>query len=133
LPGDVAYLDSSAFVKLVVEEPESAQLLLALGKWPDRASSTLLRTETIRALRRSGNDDRLSAARHLFTGMHLIRTDEPILDQAGDLPPRTLRSLDAIHVAAALSIGAALDVAITYDDRRREAFESANIIVIAPR
>jgi hypothetical protein len=49
--GRVAYLDSSAFVKLVVAEPESDALRRALARWPDRASATLLRTETVRALR----------------------------------------------------------------------------------
>lgn len=47
-----AYLDTSAFVKLIVAEPESEALRERLKRWPERASATLLRTETVRALRR---------------------------------------------------------------------------------
>jgi predicted nucleic acid-binding protein len=67
-------------------------------------SAVLLRTETVRALRRSGNDHHVGNARRLFAAIHLIRIDEPLLDLAGDLRPTGLRSLDAIHLAAALSI-----------------------------
>lgn len=54
--GRVAYLDTSAFLKLIVAEDESEALRSRLRRWPDRASATLLRTETVRALRRSGNE-----------------------------------------------------------------------------
>jgi hypothetical protein len=92
----------------------------------------LLRVEVVRALRRSGNEAQIENARRLFTTLHMLRIDEPLLDQAGDLGPRVIRSLDAIHVAAALSIGAELAVAITYDERQRAAFENAGIAVVAP-
>lgn len=51
----------------------------------------------------------------------LIRLDEPLLDRAGDLGPGDLRSLDAIHLAAALSIGPDFGVVLTYDPRLRDA------------
>jgi len=132
VPGGIAYLDSSAFLKLVVAEAESRALKGRLGEWPDRASSALLRTEVVRALLRSGNESQIVNARRLFKSLHLIRIDEPLLDQAGDLGPSVLRSLDAIHVATALSIGTQLEVAITYDSRQREAFESVGIEVLGP-
>jgi len=132
MPGGIAYIDSSAFLKLLVAEKESRALRGRLREWPDRAASALLRTEAVRALRRSGNEQQIANARRLFKTLHLIRIDEPLLDQAGELGPTTLRSLDAIHVAAALSVGADLEVAITYDERQREAFESAGIEVLGP-
>jgi predicted nucleic acid-binding protein len=52
--GRTAYLDTSAFLKLLVREPESDALLRALVRWQDRASASLVRTEAIRALRRAG-------------------------------------------------------------------------------
>jgi len=116
VPAGVAYLDSSAFLKLVVTESQSRALRRRLRDWPDRAASVLLRVEVVRALRRSGNEAQIENARRLFTTLHMLRIDEPLLDQAGDLGPRVIRSLDAIHVAAALSIGADLAVAITYDE-----------------
>lgn len=121
MSGRAAYLDTSAFVKLIVAEPESEALRARLRRWPERASATLLRTETIRALRRSGNEHLVGKARRLFGSILLIRLDEPLLDRAGDLGPPELRSLDAVHLAAALSIGPDLGVLLTYDDGLREA------------
>ena len=128
----VAYLDSSAFVKLVVAEPESDALRRALRRWPERASSTLLRTEAVRALRRSGNDRHVAHARRLLRAIHLIRVDEPLLDRAGDLEPPDLRSLDAIHLAAALLISADLGVVFCYDPRLRQAAEAYGLDVDSP-
>jgi len=130
--GRTAYLDTSAFVKLLVAEPESVALGTRLRRWPDRASAGLLRTETVRALRRSGNDHLVGKARRLFKAVHLIRVDEPLLDRAGDLEPAELRSLDAVHLAAALSIGPELGVFVTYDSRLREAALSQGLDVESP-
>jgi uncharacterized protein len=102
--GRLAYLDTSAFVKLVVAEPESGALRRAIARWPERTSATLLRNEAVRALRRSGHDSRLGAARQLLGAMRLVRLDEPLLDRAGELDPRELRSLDAVHLATALAV-----------------------------
>lgn len=127
-----AYLDTSAFVKLLVTEPESEALRARLRRWPDRVSSTLLRTETARALRRSGNAHLIGQARRMFTAVHLIRLDEPLLDRAGDLEPADLRSLDAVHLAAALSIGSDLAVVITYDTRLQQAAFAQGLEVESP-
>jgi hypothetical protein len=132
MSGRAAYLDASAFVKLIVAEPESVALRDRLRRWPDQVSATLLRTETARALRRSGNAHLLGKARRLFGSVHLVRLDEPMLDRAGDLGPANLRSLDAIHLAAALSIGPDLDVLLTYDDRLGEASVAQGLHVEAP-
>lgn len=121
MSASAAYIDTSAFVKLIVVEPESTELYERLRRFPVRVSSTLLRTEAARALRRSGNDQLIAVARRLFAAMNLIRVDEPLLDRAGDLGPPELRSLDAIHLAAALSVGPELAVVLTYDRRLRAA------------
>jgi predicted nucleic acid-binding protein len=132
MSGRVAYLDTSAFVKLLVAEPESAALERFLGRWPERTSATLLRTEAVRALRRSGYDQRVGAARRLFEGMRLIRLDEVLLDRAGELDPRELRSLDALHLATALAVGADLGVLLTYDERLGEAARQRGLTVQSP-
>ena len=133
MSGSVAYLDTSAFVKLLVAEPESAALRNRLRRWPQRASATLLRTETIRALRRTGNSDLVGPARRLFTTLHLVRIDEPLLDRAGDLDPPEMRPLAAVHLAAALSLGADLGVVVTYDDRLSAAALAQGLDVESPR
>lgn len=133
MAGRVAYLDSSAFVKLVVTETESAALRRVIGRWPQHASSTLLRTETIRALRRSGNTSIIPAARRLLRAVTMVRIDEPLLDRAADLEPGELRTPDAIHLAAALELGQDLGVIVAYDTRLRAAAEAYGLAVESPR
>lgn len=132
MAGSVAYLDSSAFVKLVVAEPETHALRQALGRWREYASAALLRTETVRALRRSGNQRYVPQATRLFRSVHLIRLEEALLDHAGTLEPPDLRSLDAVHVAAALQLGPDLGVLFSYDGRLMRAAEAFGINVEAP-
>lgn len=88
---------------------------------PNRISVTLLKTETIRALRRSGNGHLIRKANRLFESIYFIRLDEPLLEAAGNIDPPQLRSLDAIHLSAALTIGMDLGVIFTYDTRLKEA------------
>lgn len=128
----VAYLDSSAFVKLVVEERESSALRRSLARWPQYASAALLRTEAVRALRHSGNDQYISKARRLMRGVHLMRLDEGVLDRAADIPTATLRSLDAIHLATAMSLGSELGVVFAYDVRLKQAAEALGLEVASP-
>jgi predicted nucleic acid-binding protein len=130
--GSVAYIDTSAFVRLVVVERESAALRRALARWPERASATLLRTEAVRALRRSGHDGRVGAARRLIGALRLVRLDEPLLDRAGELDPRELRSPDAVHLATALALGPELGVLLTYDERLADAAHQRGLAVQAP-
>lgn len=131
--GRTAYVDTSAFVKLVVAEIESAPLQRFLVRWPERCSAGLLRTEAVRALRRAGYDARVGAARRLLRAMRLIRLDEPLLDRAGELDPHELRSLDAVHLAAALAIGSDLGVVVTYDERLAGAARDRGLPVESPR
>ncbi|MGA8206452.1 MAG: type II toxin-antitoxin system VapC family toxin [Candidatus Dormiibacterota bacterium] len=132
MSGRTAYLDTSAFLKLVVREPESDALVRALVHWQDRASASLLRTEAARALRRAGQESALGLARRLFAGMFLVRLDEPLLDHAGELNPLGLRSLDAIHLAAALAVGPDLAVFLTYDSHLADAARAVGLAVEAP-
>jgi len=130
--GNAAYLDTSAFLKLIVAEPESDALRTRLQRWPARVSATLLRTETVRALRRSGNDHLIAGARRMFSAINLVRLDEPLLDRAGELGPLELRSLDSIHLAAALSVGPDLGVVISYDGRLCNAALAQGLEVESP-
>lgn len=132
MAGAVAYLDTSAFVKLIVAEPESSALRRAITRWPQHASSTLLRTETVRALRRSGNTRQIPAARRLLRAVRMIRVDEPLLDRAADLEPGELRTLDAVHLASALEIGQDLGVMIAYDIRLKAAAHAYGLVVESP-
>ena len=131
--GRAAYLDTSAFLKLVIIEPESRALRQFVSRWPERCSASLLRAEAVRALRRSGYDSHLGTARRLMTGVRLISVDEALMDRAATLDPRELRTLDAIHLAAALLIASDLGVLITYDQRLASAATTLGLRVEAPR
>lgn len=132
MPATVAYLDTSAFVKLVVKEPESNALKRALARWPQRGSSALLRTEAVRALRRSGNDRYVAKARRLMRAVHLVQLNEVLLDRAADLPVPTLRSLDSVHLASAMSLGPDLGIVFAYDSRLKQAAEALGLHVDSP-
>jgi predicted nucleic acid-binding protein len=131
MSADVAYLDSSAFVKLVVREAESPALRLWLRDWPRRASAALLRVESVRAVAPNG-PNAVRTARWQMARLHLIQLNRPLLDAAGSLPSR-LRSLDAIHLAAAQSLGSDLGAVVTYDQRMAQAATELGMPVEAPR
>jgi predicted nucleic acid-binding protein len=124
------YLDASALVKLVIAERESGALESWLGRRDDIVSCTLARTEVVRAVRPSGSAARLRA-RRLLNEIDLIQLDDELLDLAGELEP-PLRSLDAIHLAAALELGDELEGVITYDARMARAAEALGLPVAAP-
>jgi predicted nucleic acid-binding protein len=127
----VAYLDSSALVKLVVREPQTSALRRFLGRRRDLASSALARTEVIRAVRPLG-PEAVRRARALLRRIDLVRIDDALLDAAATLDPPPLRSLDAIHLAAALALGEDLDLVVTYDLRMQRATVGLGLIVSAP-
>lgn len=128
---DIAYLDSSAFVKLVVRETETAALRRFLKRWPRRASSALVRAEAVRAVRRAGAEA-VARTLTLLRRMHLVALDDEMLERAGLLDPVTLRTLDAIHLATALSLQGDLGVVITYDERMAEGARALGLRVAVP-
>jgi len=132
MSAEVAYLDTSAAVKLLMTEPESAALRRWLRRRPERASAALLRVELVRVVRRAGLPRLLPEARKLLAGVHLIRLDDALLDRAAELDPTDLRSLDSIHLAAASSLGDDLAAVITYDDRLLAAAVSLGLPTAMP-
>jgi predicted nucleic acid-binding protein len=132
MTADIAYLDSSAFLKLVVREPETAALRRYLRRWPRHASAALLRVEALVQARRHGRPAE-AQARQLLRSVALLSLDQTLLEAAADLdPPRRLRSLDAIHVAAARSLGPDLGVVVTYDERMAQVAGDLGLAVAAP-
>lgn len=126
------YLDTSALAKLVVAEAETP----ALQKWlaaADRVPVTcdLARTELIRAVRRVV-PERMTAARAVLDAVTLLEVSPPVFEQAGRLDPKLLRSLDAVHLAAALALGDDLEGLVTYDERLAQAANLIGVAVVAP-
>ncbi len=127
------YLDSSAFIKLIVEEAESAAVRAYLADGASRrVSSALLRTESLRAVRHLGSDA-LATVREGLRRIDLIGIDDRILDAAGILEPKVLRTLDAIHLATAMAVGDDLDAIVTYDERMIDAARLLGLATATPR
>ncbi|MBO0686550.1 MAG: type II toxin-antitoxin system VapC family toxin [Candidatus Dormibacteraeota bacterium] len=131
MSAEVAYLDSSAFVKLIVPEPETAALRRHLRGRRLRASAALLRTEGIRAVWR-GAPRLLPAARRALRGFYILDVDTAMYDAAARLAPAEMRSLDAIHLAAALSLGDDLAELVSYDQRQVAAAVAHGLPVASP-
>lgn len=125
-----AYLDSSALVKLVARETESAALDRVARGLASRASSELAVVEVKRRARQFGAAAEASA-RVVLGRTELRPVDRDTLNRAAELDPLGLRSLDAIHLATALSLEG-LDVFISYDQRLNEAAVAAGLNVESP-
>jgi uncharacterized protein len=127
----VVYLDSSALVKLIVRERESRALRQFLRSAPTRVSCALACIEVVRAVQLQGRPT-VTRARRLLERMSLLALDDALLDAAGAIPVPGLRSLDAIHLAAAQTFGD-LSALVTYDARLTVAGELLGLPVAAPR
>jgi len=126
------YLDTSALVKLVVAEAESAALQRWLRAEPRQpVACDLVRTELMRAVRRVA-PDRAPAARQVLDSLILTQVTPALFEQAGRIDPTDLRTFDAIHLAAALDLGDDLDGIVSYDDRLNAAAGRAGIEVLSP-
>lgn len=131
------YADSSALVKLVLDEPES----VALDDFLDGAalaSSELAITEVQRAVRRpNAGDEELDLDVVLQHAAALLETiafrpvDRKLLIAAGGLAEPALRTLDAIHIATALAL-APLDGLLTYDLRQAAAARLSGLRTFTP-
>lgn len=110
------YLDTSAFIKLVRSERESPALRAEIASGDALVSSVLLLVEGRRAAARYG-PLALTRARSALTTITLLPLDDDTLERAADLEPSELRSLDALHLAAATSLGDDLGRFYCYDAR----------------
>lgn len=126
----VWYLDTSAVAKLVQPEIETAPLRrwLRNKRW---ILSDLHRTELRRAASRSGARA-VARAEVLLEESDIIRLTPEVFDDAGLLLPAGLRSLDALHLAAAMTLGPDLAGLVVYDERLAAAAAAVNLKVVAP-
>jgi uncharacterized protein len=126
------YVDTSALVKLVVAERETD----ALRAWfaaADRSpiTSDLTRTELMRAVRRTA-PEYATQAREVLDAITLVEVTTAVFEAAGRLDPAVLRSLDAIHLAAALDLGDEITEFVTYDDRLADGARAHGLVAVAP-
>ena len=124
-----AYADSSALVKLAVDEAESDAIRRFLGQFDEVATSRVGLVETRRAISRAGGD--VAAAVEILRVVHPIELDVSLAESAAAIRPTRLRTLDAIHLASALRLYA-VDVFVTYDERLASAAREAGMTVASP-
>lgn len=130
---ELLYLDSSAIVKLIAREPETPALVDRLRERPDIVSSALARVEVLRAARRDRSRvAEIRRAEAVMASIALLRIDDAVLDAAAAIGGPDLRSLDAIHLASALSLGDALTAIVTYDRQLASGAHDHGIEVLMP-
>jgi uncharacterized protein len=129
------YLDSSALVKLVQQETESDALVEFLRQRAadQPVTSALSRVEVLRAVF-AGGVRALEHARRQLSRVEQIVLSTDLLDSAASLlPGAQLRSLDAIHLAAAKVVGEELRAIVTYDRRMAAAAQDLGFVVEMPK
>ena len=124
------YIDTSAAWKQIAEEPET-DALSAYLRTADLSlvACGLLETELRRCVFRADGASQEDVTA-ILSSVNIYDITHAVLKQAGLLPGANLRSLDAIHLAAALSL--AVDAVLTYDTSRGEAAATRGLPVVAP-
>jgi uncharacterized protein len=124
------YVDASAIVKLVLEEPETP----AMQRWFVEATYAVTSrvgiVETRRATSRRPHDQ--VHREHVLRDVEVLELTPAIAASAAVIQPPGIRTLDAIHLASALAIAADLDAFVTYDDRMAEAARNLGLPVVRP-
>ena len=131
MSADVWYFDSSALVKTVIEEPETKALARWLVDKERLVACELVRVEVVRAVRAS-DPAAVPRARSAIATLTLLRLDDNLYELAADLDPPSLRSLDAVHLAAAAAVGPDLAGIVTYDARMEEGARALGLEIEAP-
>jgi predicted nucleic acid-binding protein len=127
------YLDSSALLKLLFQEPESEALsswLSARAEVPKLTSQVSV-VEVLRVCLRVDSDLE-PAARRLLAGLDLVPISSTVVEWASHFGSTSLRTLDAIQLATALTVADDLDAILAYDRRLLEAAASERLPVASP-
>jgi predicted nucleic acid-binding protein len=137
VPDGVVYIDTSALVKLVVREAESDALEHALPDLGELATSAITSIELARAVTRARTDRTAEIADDytilaLLAALAEIPLDVEVRSAAATLTPIELRTLDAIHLASALTLTDNLAAVLAYDKRMQDAARKRGITVLAP-
>jgi predicted nucleic acid-binding protein len=129
---ELVYLDASAIVKLVVEEPESQALREAIRSRTQRVSSGIALVEVTLAAERRTPAPPAARVRAILAGVTLIPPGYEVLESASRLGQLGLRALDAIHLATALSLNDDLIALVAYDRRLIDAARAQGLSAEEP-
>ena len=130
--GDLTYIDASAFIKLFSAEPESGAMAEAIDESRSLlVANEILAIEAFRTAVRIGGDAPVEAPT-LLHKVALRPLSREIREIAYRVGTPSLRTLDAIHLATAVSLGEKVSAILTYDRRLAEASADAGLRVLAP-
>ena len=133
----IVYFDSSAFLKLVVEE-DGSEVAATLWDGCDAAVSSRIAYPEVRAaLAAAGRSHRLDPTEQsraevlwedFWAGTRTVELTETITAHAGHLASRyALRGADGVHLASLLAVGAGEALFAVWDQRLRNGAEAAGI------
>jgi predicted nucleic acid-binding protein len=134
----ILYVDTSALLKLLVRETESAAVEIELLRWSRLATSVVTEVELPRAVSRAREDrsdaviDGSVVLQGILASAAIVPLDAGIVAGARDVGPVHVGALDAIHIASALSLGRDLVAVATYDKRMQDALALVKVEVLAP-
>jgi predicted nucleic acid-binding protein len=134
----ILYVDTSALLKLLVREAESAAVEQELVVWPNLATSIVTEVELPRAVARAREDrpdaviDGSLILQGVVASAAIIELSLEIVAAARSVGPIHVGALDAIHIASALSLKEGLAGVATYDIRMTDALRRLDITVLAP-
>jgi len=125
------YLDTSALGRVLLAEPDARAVLTAMGGFERLVSSRLLALELRRLAMRRG---RAAQAEAMLAGVALLEVGERVMSEADTIPPASVRSLDAIHLATAVRCArsGAVEAVLTFDHHLAEGAREHGLEVLAP-
>jgi uncharacterized protein len=129
----VIYLDATAMMKLIAQAPESQALTEYLRAHTDTRWITcaLSRAELLRATA-ALPAEATEHAHHVLAGVDTVAVSDRLLDAAVALTPAPRRTVDALHIASALSAGPRLRTLVTYDPDLAGAAAEHRITTVSP-
>ena len=125
------YLDASALAKVILIEADSAALRAFLSRHPIRFTNRVAQVEVARAVARLRAE--AAPVDDAFEKVEVLELTESLAISAGSIGPGGLRSLDAIHLASALSLGSEVEAFVTYDLKQADAARAAGLHVVSPQ
>ena len=127
----IVYADTSALMKLVRAEDGAAALQGWLAEHRARLVTSAIGGVELRRAAARVSADHMATADALLTQIDILQVESGALDLAARVAPPTLRTLDALHLAAAVMI-VDLDAVLCYDDRLAQALSRIGLNVVAP-
>jgi len=124
-------LDSSGFVKCFIAEDGSEIIRAAVEEADALAMCRVGFVETVRAVNLAGDRRDVKRVERYWATLHVVEVDVALTESAAALAmAHGLRTLDAIHLAAALSLPPRDLVFATWDRRQHEAAQAEGLDVL---